>query len=154
MLLVIRGIKMNLQAMYDYINANPKTIRLEVLPAEDYGTYLFIRVTYAVETYTCDQASVCIVIKDRGLGTEAAYVKGGFPAYLKPTTFRDELKALVTAYMVSNPTLESYSFDNVNETDNVANLTGYIYNSSTQKSAAVHYVAFKVNGVTTFRQLA
>jgi hypothetical protein len=147
---------MNLQEMYDYITANPKTIKVELLPSEDYGFYLFVRLTYSLDTYTADQSSICIIVKDRGLGTEEAFVKGTFPDYLKPaktTPFKDELVPLIATYIVANPTFESYTFTNIDETKPLAEISAFVYDSQTQKSSVKKFVAFKINNVITFREL-
>ena len=104
---------MNLQELLDALEAHPKTINLELLPDEDYGHYLFVRLTFFVETDLADQKSVCILVKDRGEPTEIAYYKGVFP--FPDETFRDEVITKADAYQTNNPELEYYSLVHVDE---------------------------------------
>lgn len=147
-------IKMNLQEMINYINSNKKTINLEDLPNQDFGFYLFKRLTYAISTYEVEQCSICFVVKDRGLKTETAYVKGGFPAYLKPESFRDRVEDNVNTIMSKDASIEGYKFGFIDNDRQIAEIIGYIYDSNTKKISEKKFMVIDVAGTLHFREFA
>src|SRR5690554_5471015 len=118
-------IKMNLQEMINYINSNEKTINLEDLENQDFGFYLFKRLTYAISDYEAEQCTICFVVKDRGLETEIAYVKGGFPSYLKPLSFKDRVETKINEIMNNDTSIEGYKLGFIDNDRQIAEIIGY-----------------------------
>lgn len=144
-------IKMKLSEMINYINSNSKTISLEDL--EDHGTYLFKRLTYAISDYEAEQCALAFVIKDRGLETEQAYIKGTFPNYLKPPSFKDEIETQINSIMANNPSIEGYRINFIDEQREIAEIIGYFYNADLGKTNEKRYVVIKIENTFHFREL-
>jgi hypothetical protein len=144
---------MNLQGIKDYISANPKTLFIEDLPDQDYGTYLFVRVTYKIDDVTADQMAVCILIKNRGEANEEAYIKGTIPAYMKATPFKDALITTIENIQATLPELEAYEILKCDELTKVSTCIGYYFDSVSGKSIPKSYVAFDDGTSIIFREL-
>ena len=147
---------MNLTELVNNIKANPKTISIEDLPKEDFGFYLFKRVTYKTSESTAEQTAICIIVKDRGQPSEAAFYKGTAPTYLSApaTNFKDEVTMQIGTFKASVPSLESYEVTRVNSEFQIAEVTAYIYDSDAKTSSANKFVVSKVNGEWKVRKLA
>lgn len=144
---------MNLSQMISYIDNNALTILTEQLPGEDYGNYLFIRVTYEVKPNIAQQQSLCIVVKDRDGPEETAYVKGDFPSYLQPSTFKDEVTTAINNYQSTHSELEYWKFSSIDEEKEVAHVTAYEYDGVEDVINQVEYMLYKIDSVLTFRKV-
>ena len=147
---------MNLTELVNSIKANPKTISVDDLPSEDFGFYLFKRLTYKTGDSTAEQTAICLIVKDRGLPSETAFYKGAAPTYLSTPAlnFKDEVTAQIDTFKASVPSLESYEVTRVNSDFQIAEVTAYIYDSAAKTSSASKFVVSKVGGEWKVRKLA
>ena len=147
---------MNLNELVNSIKANPKTLSVVDLPSEDFGFYLFKRLTYKTSDSTAEQTAICIIVKDREQPTETAFYKGTAPTYLSTpaTSFKDEVTAQINTYKASMPNLESYEVTRVNSEFQIAEVTAYIYDSTAKTSVANKFIVAKVSGEWKVRKLA
>lgn len=136
------------------IRNHPKTIKVEELPDEDFGFYLFVRVTYIVnETEKdADQMAICIIVDNREETNETAYYKQK-PTYLKSTTFKDQVEAAAATYQQNHPEFEYYSIENVDEAQEFAIVRAYVFDSGSNISEAKRFIVFKEDTTLKIREL-
>lgn len=144
---------MKLTTLLANISANAKTISIDSTGDADTPTLIFRRLTYEVSAGICNQIAIAIIIKDSGLATESAWIKGGVPDYLMNMPFRDEVIAKVANYATTHPELENYQFVRIDETNKIIEILAYIYDSGAQTTSTQRFIAYQVNGVTQFRKL-
>jgi len=143
---------MNLQELKDEISNHPNVVLMEEIPDEDYGSYLFVRVTFIrnVVENDVDQMSVCIIVEDRDMPGETAYYKQK-PFFLLGTSFADQVIAELAAQKVSNPNIEYYSFESIDETNKIVIVRVYLWDSENGWVEERRYAVFDDGGTLKFR---
>lgn len=127
---------------------------LQVVEQEDHGDYLFYQITYVVDAdlEIAEQMSICVLVQDRDGPSEAAYYKKGIPPFLKASSaFQIEVEIAVQNYQATHPDLEFYKIVSVHDEAQIAFLTGYMYNATTDESELGNYILMKENGSWKFR---
>jgi len=145
---------MNLQELLDEMAAHSNTILVELLPDEDFGFYLFVRVTYisSAAENEANQEAVCIIVDDRGGPAETAYYKGK-PTYMKSIAFRSTVEIAAANYQQNNPAFEYYSIDTVDEAQEFAIVRAYVFDSGTNLSDEKRFIVFKEDAQLKMREL-
>lgn len=144
---------MNLAELRTEIEAHPKTIKVEDLPDEDFGFYLFWRITYEKGEDEADQMAVCIIIDERGEVDEKAWYKGK-PAFMKdaePTPFKDDLETALVNYVDADSKTEYYQIDSVDESGKVAKVTLYEKGVAANSVIEKRFIVFDRNGLKVRR---
>ena len=145
---------MNLQELLTEMRAHPSTIKVEELPEEDFGFYLFVRATYisSAAENEANQEAVCIIIDDRGGPTEKAYYKGK-PSYMRSVAFRSAVEIAAASYQSNHPEFEYYSIERVDEVQEFALVKAYVFDSTQDNSMEQRFIVFKEDATLKMRQL-
>jgi hypothetical protein len=143
---------LNLTELITWLEAFPEMVKVEEL--EDYTDYLFYRITYETDdSNIVSQKAITVIVIDRGGAGETAYVKEGVPSFIKDDTFRQEVITAVALVQAGNPDLEYYKIDFCDEVNEVAKITGYLWNSAQSIVEEVSYISYKVDTNIMFRKI-
>jgi len=144
---------MNLSELRADIETHPKTIKVEDLPEEDHGFYLFWRITFEKGEDEADQAAVCIIVDKRGEAEERAWFKGK-PPYMRSTEFRDIIQDALDTYMVNNSEIEYAKIVSIDEGNKVAFIEAYTYDSVEEVLSQIRYIIWeKADSSLGFRRI-
>lgn len=146
---------MNLNELRTLLENHPKTILVEDLPNEDFGFYLFWRVTYETNRANeANQSSVCVIVKDRGEAGERAWFKG-VPGYLRSTAFEERVVSAIETYQETHPELERYVVEGLNEDEKAATVRAYVHDGEADSVSLIRYIIWeKADASLGFRRLA
>lgn len=142
----------NLDELRALLEKHPKTILVEDLPDEDFGFYLFWRITYETGDNEANQESVCIIVKNRGKTGEQAWFKGR-PRYMRDL-FKDKVQIAVDSYRNKEAKIEHCEIEAVNEGSKTAIVRAYVYDSTMEALSIVRYLVWeKADFSLGFRKL-
>jgi hypothetical protein len=96
---------------------------------------------------------ICILISNKNMENETAYIKGAIPQYLTTETFSDA----VIAKIVQEKTalnIETYEITRCSNEDKIAELNAYVSDETTDSVTLQKYLAYELDNEVQLRKLA
>lgn len=154
-------IKMNLQETIDWIKSNSKVINVKI--QEDHFNYVFLFITYEIDSNIAGEESICLIVKNRDVliqdkknpEIERVYFKNNIPFYLKEQeTFTSELNSLIQNIKDDNTSkIETIKLTNVDEKNSFAEAIIFPIDDGSQKVSEEKIIIYRKDNLLTYKNI-
>ena len=154
-------IKMNLQETIDWIKSNSKVINVKI--QEDHFNYVFLFITYEIDSNIAGEESICLIVKNRDVliqdkknsEIERVYFKNNIPFYLKEQeTFTSELNSLIQNIKDDNTSkIETIKLTNVDEKNSFAEAIIFPTDDVSQKVSEEKIIIYRKDNLLTYKKI-
>lgn len=145
---------MNISELEAYLNSHEKVIKAvfpwstpnEGMTQNADGTVFFVKIYAITGTNLATDQAYVVIVKDKGLQTEACYFKTTLPEFMKTTVFKEQVITAIINYQTAHPELKWYEVNSADEDKKVARVTAYEYNSTEQVLEQKQYLVWDKEG--------
>ena len=152
---------MNLQETIDWIKSNSKVINVKI--QEDHFNYVFLFITYEIDSNIAGEESICLIVKNRDVliqdkknsEIERVYFKNNIPFYLKEQeTFTSELNSLIQNIKDDNTSkIETIKLTNVDEKNSFAEAIIFPTDDVSQKVSEEKIIIYRKDNLLTYKKI-
>jgi hypothetical protein len=154
-------IKMNLQETIDWIKSNPKVINVKI--QEDHFNYVFLFITYEIDSNIAGEESICLIVKNRDVlkqdknnpETERVYFKNNIPFYLKEQeSFTSELNNFIQNMKNDDTSkIEAIKLTNIDEKNSFAEAIIFPFDNVLQKVSEQKIIIYRKDNKLTYKNV-